>query len=113
LEGCSLAEVASIGPVWWTSTVKAKAVAGIVLGVRFAHSLGLVHGRLTTNNFFFDSDHYIHMVDFKPFGLEVGESQSQGEKGTKLGGFSGQRWTPQTDIYGFALILFEIVVGDQ
>jgi hypothetical protein len=40
LEGCSLLEVISVNPIWWTSTVKAKAVAGIVLGIRFAHSLG-------------------------------------------------------------------------
>jgi serine/threonine protein kinase len=44
LEGCSLLEVVSVNPIWWTSTVTAKAVAGIVLGLRFAHSLGLVHG---------------------------------------------------------------------
>jgi serine/threonine protein kinase len=53
LEGCSLAEVLSIVPVWWTSTLKAKVVAGIVLGLRFAHSLGLLHGHLTGNNIFF------------------------------------------------------------
>jgi hypothetical protein len=33
LEGCSLLEVFSINPMWWTSTVKAKAVAGIVLSL--------------------------------------------------------------------------------
>jgi serine/threonine protein kinase len=53
LEGCSLLEVFSVNPKWWTSTVKAKAVAGIVLGLRFAHSLGLVHGHLTGNNILF------------------------------------------------------------
>jgi hypothetical protein len=49
--------------------------------------------------------------------LEVGEGEtetereSEREEKTKLGGFSGQRWTPKTDISGFASILFEIVVG--
>jgi serine/threonine protein kinase len=113
LDGCSLAEVVSVCPVWWTSTIKAKAIAGIVLGLQFAHSHGLVHGNLTTNNIVFDSDHSIQIVDFKPIGFEVGESESEseGEEGTKLGGFSKQRWTPQADVYRFASILFEIVVG--
>jgi serine/threonine protein kinase len=75
LEGCSLAEVLSVGPVWWTSTVKAKVIAGIVLGLQFAHSNGLVHGSLTSRNILFSSDHCIQMVDFKPIELEVGESE--------------------------------------
>jgi hypothetical protein len=29
----------------------------------------------------------------------------------KTGGFSGARWTPQTDICGFASILVEVVIG--
>jgi tRNA A-37 threonylcarbamoyl transferase component Bud32 len=55
LEGCSLAEVLSVVPVWWTSTLKAKVVAGIVLSLRFVHSHGLLHGGLTTNNILFDA----------------------------------------------------------
>jgi serine/threonine protein kinase len=64
LEGCSLFEVVSVNPIWWTSTVKAKAIAGIVLGLRFAHSLGLLHGHLTSHNILFDSDHCIQIVDW-------------------------------------------------
>jgi serine/threonine protein kinase len=65
LEGCSLFEVISANYLWWTSAVKAKAVAGILLGLRFAHSLGLLHGHLTANNVLFDSDHCIQIVDSK------------------------------------------------
>jgi serine/threonine protein kinase len=95
--------------VWWTSTVKAKVIAGIVLGLRFAHSLGLLHGHLTASNILFDFNHCIQIVDFLPILREVGESQ--GEEGTQLGGFSREGWTPQKDIQAFASILFEIVVG--
>jgi predicted metal-binding protein len=113
LEGCSLAKVVSANPLWWTSTVKAKAVAGIVLGLRFAHSLGLVHGDLTGHNILFDSDHCIQIVDFQPIELEVGKSESESdcESGTQLGGFSGERWTMERDIEAFASILFELVFG--
>jgi serine/threonine protein kinase len=105
-EGNSLAEVISINPVWWTATVKAKAIAGIVLGLRFAHSLGLVHGRLNSSNIFFDLDHRIQLVDFCPMDLRIGENDTA----PGIGGFSGQGWSPQTDVHGFASILLEIIV---
>jgi hypothetical protein len=109
LEGCSLSEVVSVNPMWWTSTVKAKAIAGIVLALRFAHSLGLVHGQLTMNNILFDCDHCIQIVDFGPILLEVGESGS--EERTQLGAVSGEKWTPEIDIQAFASILFELMFG--
>jgi serine/threonine protein kinase len=121
LEGCSLMEVVSVDPNWWTSTVKAKAVAGIVLGLRFAHSLGLIHGYLTMNNILFDSDHCIQIVDFDPIRLKFGESEREGEieieneseseNETQLRGFSGEGWTSNRDIEAFASILFELVFG--
>jgi serine/threonine protein kinase len=88
LEGCSLAEVLRVNPVWWTSTVKAKAVTGIVLGLRYAHSLGLIHGHLTASNILFDSEHCIQIVDFDPIFLEARESESENEEATQLVGFS-------------------------
>jgi serine/threonine protein kinase len=108
-EGISLSEVVSLDPIWWTSTMKAKAIAGIVLGLRFAHSFGLLHKNLSTRTIVFDSDHCIQIVDFEPQLMEVDESECQ--EGTQVGGFSGEGWTPKTDVSGFASILFEIIVG--
>jgi serine/threonine protein kinase len=99
LESCSLREVLSVRPVWWTSTIKAKVVAGIVLGLQFAHSFGLLHGSLTTNNILFDEDHCIQIADFGPIRLE----------GAGIGGFSGPEWTPKVDIHAFRSLLSEIV----
>jgi serine/threonine protein kinase len=109
LEGWSLLDEVSVRPVWWTSTVKAKAVAGIVLALRFAHSLGLVHGHLTTSNILFDSDHCIHIVDFHSIVLEVDRIES--EKKTEVESFSGEEWTPKNDIQAFASILLELLFG--
>jgi serine/threonine protein kinase len=89
--------------------VIATIVAGIVLGLRFAHSLGLVDGHLTTGNILFDSDHCIQIVDFQPILLEVGINDS--EEGRQLGGISREEWTPERDIQGFASILFELLFG--
>jgi serine/threonine protein kinase len=108
-ESWSLLEVVVVNPTWWTSTVKAKAIAGIVLGLRFAHSLGLAHGHLTGNNILFDSDHCIQIVDFNPIVLEVGESES--EEVTQLVGSSVEGWTSNRDIQVFASILFELMFG--
>jgi serine/threonine protein kinase len=104
-EGNSLAEVISLNPVWWTATAKAKSIARIVLSLRFLHSLGLFHGHLNSKHIVFDMDHQIQIADFYSNGLEVEDSR----KGT--GVFSDERWSPDADIRGFALILFEIIVG--
>jgi serine/threonine protein kinase len=104
-------EVDSVHPIWWTSTAKAKAVAGIVLALRFVHNFGLLHGHLTGNNILFDSDHCIQIVDFNPIVLELGENEIESEDGTQLGGFSAKGWTPEKDIQAFASILFELLFG--
>jgi serine/threonine protein kinase len=106
-DGCSLLEVISVNAIWWTSTMKTKAIAGIVLGLRFAHSLGLIHGRFAGSNILLDSTHCIQIVDFNPIHLEVGENENAG--GTQLGSFSGEGWTLERDIQAFASILFELM----
>jgi hypothetical protein len=114
-EGLSLIEVISMNPPWWTSTVKAKAIAGIVLGLRFAHSLRLVHGHLTGHNILFDSDHCIEIVDFHGSLLKKDKNESgregEGEKVTQLRSFSVKGWTGERDIQAFASILFEVLFG--
>jgi serine/threonine protein kinase len=95
-----LFEVLAASPVWWTPTAKAKAIAGIVLGLRFSHSLGLIHGHLTTHNIVFDLNHHIQITDFVSC-----------LSGNGLSGFSREGWNPETDVRGFMSILFEIVVG--
>jgi serine/threonine protein kinase len=95
VEGISLAEVISTSPVWWTATAKAKAVARIVPGMRFAHSLGLIHGHLNSMNILFDSDHQIEITDFGVMGEEVEENESGRSVG--VGGISGSDWSPKID----------------
>jgi serine/threonine protein kinase len=56
----SLSEVVQVSPEWWSPTTKAKAIARLVLGLRFGHSLGLVHRHLTANNILFNEDGVIH-----------------------------------------------------
>jgi serine/threonine protein kinase len=67
--GGSLAEVLSDAPA------KAKAIAGIALGLRFAHSLGLLHRGLKASNVLFDADRRIQIADFRPIRLQTGDAE--------------------------------------
>jgi hypothetical protein len=97
----SLAEVLSDAPPWWTQTAKAKAIAGIALGLRFAHGLGPLHGRLKASNVLFDADRRIQIADFSPIRLETGDTEP----------FSGEGLSPAADVSAFASRLSEIAVG--
>jgi hypothetical protein len=109
LEGPSLPEVNSISPGWWTPTAKAKAVVGLIFGLRFVHGLGLLHGHLTGNNVVFDEDGVIQITDFCLNNL--GACERNEDTKTEVQGFSGENWTPQADIQAFASIFSEIVIG--
>jgi serine/threonine protein kinase len=97
----SPAEVLSDAPACWTPTAKAKTIAGTALGLRFTHSLGLLHGGLKASNVLFDADRRIQIADFSPIRLETGDAES----------FSGEGWSPAADVSAFASLLFEIAVG--
>jgi hypothetical protein len=107
--GCSLSEVVSRSPEWWTPTAKAKAVVSLVLGLRFAHSLGLLHGHLTGNNVVFNEDGMIQITDFCMKSLREMECNHGAE--ADVGGFSGDSWSPKGDVRAFAIILSEIASG--
>jgi serine/threonine protein kinase len=113
--GGSLNDVLSTRPLWWTPTAKAIAVAGIVLGMKFLHSFGLIHGGLKPNNVLFDEYHQIKIADFGRNRLDLRKSAasvrgvaSEFEAPEML---SGEERTAKIDIFSFALILFKIVVG--
>jgi hypothetical protein len=107
--GCSLSEVISRSPEWWTPTAKAKAVVSLVLGLRFAHSLGLLHGHLTGSNVVFKEDGMIQITDFCMNSLIDLECNDGAE--ADVGGFSGENWRPIADVRAFAVILSQIAAG--
>jgi hypothetical protein len=75
-------------------TTKAKAIAGLALGLRFGHSLGLLHGHLTSNNV-----------------NRLAEQDWNNSEKVDIGGFSEKCWTLMADIREFAEILSVIAVG--
>jgi serine/threonine protein kinase len=107
--GISLSCIVAASPEWWTPTVRAKVVVGLVLGLRFAHSLGLLHGHLTGDNVFFIENGMIQITDFGLTGLAALVRDHGSE--TDVGNFSGESWRPTADVRSFRKLLSEIVVG--
>jgi serine/threonine protein kinase len=107
--GGSLSEVVSVSPEWWTPTAKAKAVAGLVLGLRFCHSFGLLHGHLTADNVYFNEDRVIQITDFCV--NRLAERDWKSGENMDVGGFCGKDWTPMSDIRAFVDLFSVIVVG--
>jgi serine/threonine protein kinase len=99
----SLADVLSKGRSWWTPTAKAKAIAGIALGLRFSHGLGLLHGSVKASNILFDSDQRIQLADFSQMRLSTGEVEP----------FSSEGWSPKADVLAFVSLLSEITISSS
>jgi serine/threonine protein kinase len=112
----SLAEVILINPVWWTPTMNAKAIAGIALGLEFAHSLGMIHGNLNSNNIVFDECHRIEMTNFGFIEEDMDESENESENKSEsvirsdvfYEGLIGQ-----TDLRAFGSLLIEMMVNQE
>jgi serine/threonine protein kinase len=117
----SLEEVLQTSPSWWTMTMKSIAVAGIVLGLRFVHSFGLVCMNFKPSNILFDESHRIQIVDIVPNQAALYCRENCDESTRKANRvpskfvapevLTGHKPTQKADVYSFALILFSIVVG--
>jgi serine/threonine protein kinase len=107
--GGSLSEVISTSPKWWTPTAKAKAILGLVLSMRFAHSFGLLHGQLTANNVLFDDDGVIQISDFDVESLS--EAGGNSKAVAEFGDLAGDKWRQGADVRAFTELLSKIVMG--
>jgi serine/threonine protein kinase len=105
----SLSEIISVSPKWWTPTAQAKAIVRLVFGLRFAHSLSLLHGHLTVNNVLFNEDGMIQITYFCLNRLMKPEGNSGGI--VDVGGFFGECCMPISDVRAFAEVLSEITMG--
>jgi serine/threonine protein kinase len=88
-------------PGWWTPTTKAKAIAGIALGMQFAHQLGIVHGSLKPTNILFDENHCVHIADF-------GSKHFQSKLDKLIDADDDEK---VEEVFSFASIVLYILVG--
>jgi serine/threonine protein kinase len=101
-------------PRWWTDGRKVTSIAGIVLGMKFIHSQGLIHRDLKPENILVDDDFRIRIADFGSSRI-FEEGVTLTEAGTPLymaPEVRTQHYDDKVDVYSFGLILYEIVVGD-
>jgi serine/threonine-protein kinase len=111
MAGGSLNEVLTSPLAWWTGTAKSITVAGIVSGMVFAHESGIVHRDLKPGNIPLDENHRPRICDF---GSGHNQSQSAaltGTIGTPPHVATELDEDANYDVFLFALILYEIVVG--
>jgi serine/threonine protein kinase len=98
-------------------TGKAIVVVGIVVGMRYIHSRGIVHQDLKPENILLDERDYPKIGD-------VGNSRFCDLKlrianGSRTGlyiapeMYQDQDWTPAVDVYSFALIFYEVFAGRE
>jgi serine/threonine protein kinase len=115
IQSGSLKDILSGRSLWWTPTAKTIAIAGIVLGMKFLQSFGLIHGGLKPSNVLFDENHGIQIADFGRSRLDLCEIAATGRGvGSEFEARqvrSGEERTAKIDIFSFVLILLEIVVG--
>jgi serine/threonine protein kinase len=90
-------------------------VSGIVIGMRFIHSRGVIHRRLNLENILLDDVGHIRITGFDwsrftdvdPIGAEPPVSVF-----TAPEMYEGGKSTSAVDIFAFGLILYELIVGE-
>jgi serine/threonine protein kinase len=106
-----LEDVLAERPSWWTSTAKSKTIAGIVLGMQFAHSLGCAHGSLKPSNVIFDQNQNPH-IDYCDLN-KVEELVVVDDEVSSRSDESQELQAKRIDVFSFASILFGILVGGR
>jgi serine/threonine-protein kinase len=125
IDGDSLGAVldSASPPSWWTSTVKSRTIARIVLGMQYVHPKGIIHRDLKPNNILLEgAENHARICDFhvsrvadlpKMFMQCVGTphyiAPDMYESGEDEDGFLHPDPTEKVDVFSFSLILYEIV----
>jgi myosin-5 len=105
-------------PGFWTHFNVCKMIVGTVLGMKYLHSKGVIHRDLKPANLLIGDDYGIRIGDFGHAKLRgSGDSTDTAGVGTRPYMspeiFKNEAQTPKMDVYGFGLILYEILVGKQ
>jgi serine/threonine protein kinase len=102
-------------PNAWNPTAKAIIITGIVLGMKWVHSHGIIHRDLKPGNIMINALGRVLIGDFGASCLENEDRTMTSETGTVHYAapemFQDVQYTNKVDIFSFALIVYEILVG--
>jgi serine/threonine protein kinase len=113
--GGSLGDVLESRPSRWDGTAKSIVVAGIVEGMKVMHDSGIIHRDLKPSNVLLDADRRPRLRNFGSSRDQYLTCTLTGEVGTpwymapEL--YDEDDYDEKVDIYSFALMLYEVVVG--
>jgi TPR repeat protein len=101
---------------FWNPTGKGILILGIVFGMRFIHSKGIIHGDLKPSNILLSSRGEAIISDFGLSRFEAADYTLTADSGTVNYAApelfrDGMPHTRQADVFAFGLVLYEILTG--
>jgi serine/threonine protein kinase len=112
----SLARVLRDRPGWWTPTMKATTIAGLVSGMIYIHECDVIHRDLKPSNILFDDHHQVRIADFgssRYYEVDITLTRAVGTPLYMARELYAPvpKYTKSVDVYAFGLVLYEVVVG--
>jgi hypothetical protein len=103
-------------PSFWTHTNIAKLIVGTAIGLGHLHSLGIVHTDVKPENLLIDSEFQVRINGFSKARVDILQEQVRTHEPTPL--YSApemfdekQKKTGKVDVFSFAVIVLEILIG--
>jgi serine/threonine protein kinase len=109
-------------PDFWTETGKLRMILSIISGFQYLHSEGIVHRELKPSDLIVSEDGSIEISDYLTSFLENKKYTRASDVGAPLymapeiyddSPQMNTKRDPTTDVFSFALILFEMLFGSQ